>query len=676
MATLAAPAFAAPIERSDGGFLSWLGTTDHKRIGYLYLFTATGFLLWGGGEAMLMRWQLRAPNQHFLSAEQYNQLFTMHGTTMIFLVVMPLSAAFFNLLVPLQIGARDVAFPRLNAFSYWVYLLGGLFISVPIIFNAGPNGGWFGYAPLTTTTYSPGLNIDFWVAGLQILGISSLAAGFNFITTIINMRAPGMNLMRMPMFTWMAFVVQFLIVLAFPVITIALVFLLFDRFFGTNFYEIAAGADPLLWQHLFWIFGHPEVYILVLPAFGLVSEVLPTFSQKPLFGYPVMVYSGILIGFLGFGVWAHHMFAVGMGPIADTVFGVTTMLIAIPTGVKIFNWIFTMWGGSVRFTTASMFAIGLVAMFTIGGISGVMHSSPPADLQQTDTYFVVAHFHYVLFGGSLMGLFAGIYYYYPKLTGHLLDEGLGKWHFWLNLIGSNLAFFPMHFSGLLGMPRRIYTYDANQGWDTFNLLSSIGAFIVGFATLILVYNMLVNRKRGRLAGNNPWGAGTLEWSIPSPPPVYNFAEIPRVTSRYPVWDLTAPELTAAVPHTLRGDEMVTAQVGGVSAGQMSVPADRRPAAAAGAGLHAPPARVPSAEELGIPIPYTTTKPFFTALGIIVMFGGLLLTRMENKIPGWAVLALGAATLVGGLYWWLTSPLEPEHEHAGAHGAAPHHAHAH
>jgi cytochrome c oxidase subunit I len=374
MATIAAPTYAAHVEHEYTGWLSWLGTTDHKRIGYLYFFTALFFLMWGGAEAELMRWQLRAPNMHFLSAETYNQVFTMHGTTMIFLVVMPMSAAFFNLLIPLQIGARDVAFPRLNAFSYWVFLLGGIFISAPILFGFGPNGGWFGYAPLTTKAFSPGLHIDFWVAGLQILGISSLAAGFNFITTIINMRAPGMNLMRMPMFTWMSFVVQFLVILAFPVITVALVFLVFDRFFGTNFYEITAGADPLLWQHLFWIFGHPEVYILVLPAFGLVSEVLPTFSRKPLFGYPVMVYSGILIGTLGFGVWAHHMFAVGMGPIADTVFSLTTMLIAIPTGVKIFNWIFTMWGGSIRFTTASMFAIGLIAMFTIGGISGIMHS--------------------------------------------------------------------------------------------------------------------------------------------------------------------------------------------------------------------------------------------------------------------------------------------------------------
>src|ERR671933_745201 len=352
MSTIAvAPPYTEAGEKSGTGIWSWLTTVDHKRIGALYLMTSLFWFLVGGLEAVLIRVQLQQPNGQVLSAEQYNQLFTMHGTTMIFLVVMPLSAAFFNFLIPLQIGARDVAFPRLNAFSYWVYLFGGLFINVGFLFGAAPDGGWFGYAPLTTLQYSPGLNQDFWVLGLQILGVSSLAAAFNFITTIINMRAPGMTLMRMPMFTWMSFVVQFLLVLAFPVITIALVFLQFDRFFGTNFYTVAAGGDPLLWQHLFWIFGHPEVYILILPAFGLVSEVLPTFSRKPLFGYPVMVYSGILIGFLGFGVWAHHMFAVGMGPIADTLFRLTTMLIAIPTGVKIFNWISTMWQGQVRFTT-------------------------------------------------------------------------------------------------------------------------------------------------------------------------------------------------------------------------------------------------------------------------------------------------------------------------------------
>jgi cytochrome c oxidase subunit 1 len=617
MATTAVPTdrvlHAASAYDEHSGIWGWLSTVDHKRIGVLYLYTALVFFIIGGLEAILIRIQLQGPNGHLVSAETYNQLFTMHGTTMIFLAVMPLSAAFFNFLIPLQIGARDVAFPRLNAFSYWVYLFGGIFITVPIFFQVAPNGGWFGYAPLTTKIFSPGVNIDFWVIGLQILGVSSLAAAFNFITTIINLRAPGMTLMRMPMFTWMSFVVQFLLILAFPVITVALVFLLFDRFFGTQFYEIAAGADPLLWQHLFWIFGHPEVYILILPAFGLVSEVLPTFSKKPLFGYPVMVYSGILIGVLGFGVWAHHMFAVGMGPIADSVFALSTMLIAIPTGVKIFNWIGTMAQGQLRFTTSMMFAIGLVGLFTIGGISGVMHSSPPADLQQTDSYFIVAHFHYVLFGGSIMGIFAGIYLYFPKITGRMLSEGLGKIHFWLNFIGMNLAFFPMHFAGMLGMPRRIYTYDSGQGWDTFNLLSSIGAYLLVVSTAIFVYNFFHSRKRGAIAGPNPWGAGTLEWTIPSPPPVYNFATLPQVTSRYPLWEGSEKDAESARINSQEGK---------------------------------------TAEDLGIVLPYSTIKPMIVAGSMVIMFTGLMTSR--------AILFAGAATMVVTLYSWLTSPLEPEH----------------
>ena len=365
---------------------------------------------------------------------------------------------FFNFMIPLLIGARDVAFPRLNAFSYWVFLLGGLFLNASFLFGVAPDQGWFGYANLTSKQYSPGLNVDFWMLGLQILGIASMAAALNFFVTIVNMRAPGMTLMRMPMFVWMSFITQVLLLLAFPVITVALILLMYDRFFGTHFFVPSGGGDPLLWQHLFWIFGHPEVYILILPAFGIVSEVLPVFSRKPLFGYAAMVFSGVFIAFLGFGVWSHHMFSTGMGPLADTFFALTTMLIAIPTGVKIFNWIGTMWGGSLQYRTPMLFAIGFIAMFIIGGLSGVMHSSPPADLQQTDTYFVVAHFHYVLFGGSIFGLTAGAYYWWPKMFGRMLNERLGKLHFWLMLIGFNLTFFPMHFVGLHGMPRRVYTY--------------------------------------------------------------------------------------------------------------------------------------------------------------------------------------------------------------------------
>jgi cytochrome c oxidase subunit I len=662
MATAAvSPAYPVVKEHPTTGLWSWLTTVDHKRIGMLYLFTSLTWFAIGGLEAVIMRAQLMGPNGKLVSAEVFNQLFTMHGTTMIFLVVMPLSAAFFNFLIPLQIGARDVAFPRLNAFSYWVYLFGSLFMNSSWLVGAAPNGGWFGYTPLTTLQYAPGLNIDFWMLGLQILGVSSLAAAFNFITTIVNMRAPGMNLMRMPIFTWMSFVVQFLLVLAFPVITIALVFLQFDRFFGTTFYTASAGADPLLWQHLFWIFGHPEVYILILPAFGLVSEILPTFSRKPLFGYPVMVYSGILIAFLGFGVWAHHMFAVGMGPIADSIFSVATMLIAIPTGVKIFNWIFTMWGGNIRFTVAMKFGITLVALFTIGGISGVMHASPPADLQQTDTYFIVAHFHYVLVAGSLMGLWGGIYYYFPKITGRLLSEKIGNLHFWLTFIGVNLTFMPMHWSGLYGMPRRVYTYPADQGWDVFNAMSTWGAYMQAVAGVIFAYNIFSSMRKGAIAGRDPWGAPSLEWSLPSPVPDYNFAQIPTVTSRYPLWDVKSPALTTDVPHSKRGDEHIDVSAAGKHAGGFQ--AHTNPGTPQGASNPSSIQAfetVKTARELGIPMPNPTIRPLFVALFMTLMFASLLLIHEGKTLAAVVAIVFFAAAMTATLYSWLLTPLEDHH----------------
>jgi cytochrome c oxidase subunit 1 len=535
---------AHPASPQARGLRGWLTTTDHKRIGLLYFWTAFGFFLIGGIEALVIRLQLAGPNGHVVNAETYNQLFTMHGTTMIFLALMPLGSTFFNYMVPLQIGARDVAFPRLNAFSYWVFLFGGLLLNASWfagpLFHAGtlsvaPDAGWFGYANLTERQFSPGPNIDFWLLGLQVLGVSSIVAGVNFIVTILNLRAPGMKMMRVPTFTWMTLVTQFLIITAFPVITVGLLFLMFDRFFGTHFYLREAGATPLLWQHLFWLWGHPEVYILILPAMGIVSEVLPTFARKPLFGYPVVVYSGVLIGLMSWGVWSHHMFAVGLGPIADSVFAATTMLIAVPTGVKIFNWIATLWDGDIHGTTALYFAVGFIALFSIGGLSGVTHASPPADLQQTDTYYVVAHLHYVVFGGTIFGLFAGIYYWWPKMTGRLLGEGLGKAHFWLQFVGMNLAFFPMHFIGLLGMPRRVYTYSSELGVGDLNLVSTIGALLIALGILIFLVNVWRTQTHGRPAGNDPWGGATLEWAIPSPPPPYNFSVIPTVTSRLPRW---------------------------------------------------------------------------------------------------------------------------------------------
>jgi cytochrome c oxidase subunit I len=517
------------------GLWSWITTVDHKRIGILYGVTAFAFFLIGGVEALIIRLQLARPGNTVVGPDTFNALFTMHGTTMVFLAIMPFGAAFFNYMVPLMIGARDVAFPRLNALSYWIFLAGGLFLNASFLCGAPPNGGWFGYANLTSRAYSPGLNIDFWLLSLQILGASSVLAAINFTVTILNMRAPGMTLMRMPVFVWMTLTVQFLILLAFPPITVALIFLLFDRFFGTHFYDVAAGGDLHLWQHLFWIFGHPEVYILILPAFGIVSEVLPTFARKPLFGAPVVIYSGILIGFFGFGVWSHHMFAAGMGPVADAAFSMTTMLIAIPTGVKIFNWLATLWGGSIRGTTALHFAVGLIATFTLGGLSGIMHSSPPVDLQQTDSYFVVAHLHYVLIGGSLFGLLAGAYYWWPKITGRLLDERWGRVNFWVVFLGFNLAFFPQHYLGAMGMPRRIYTYSAATGWSLWNFVSTIGAFALGTGVLIFLINAVASLRWGARASADPWDGRTLEWRTSSPPPPHDFDTIPPVYGRDSFW---------------------------------------------------------------------------------------------------------------------------------------------
>jgi cytochrome c oxidase subunit 1 len=590
------------------GLWSWITTVDHKRIGILYGATAFTFFLMGGIEALLLRIQLGTPNNTFLSPETYNELFTMHGTTMIFLAIMPLSAAFFNFIIPLQIGARDVAFPRLNAFSYWVFLLGGLFLNASWLFGAAPDTGWFGYANLTSKQYSPGLHVDFWMLGLQTLGVASLAAAVNFFTTVLNMRAPGMKLMRMPIFTWMSFITQVLLLLAFPVITVALILLMFDRFFGTNFYVPTAGGDPLLWQHLFWIFGHPEVYILILPAFGIVSEVLPVFSRKPLFGYAAMVFSGIFIAFLGFGVWAHHMFATGMGPLADTYFSLATMLIAIPTGVKIFNWLGTVWGGSIQYKTPVYFALGFVAMFIIGGLSGVMHGSPPADLQQTDTYFVVAHFHYVMFGGSIFGLTAGAYYWWPKMFGRVLDEGLGKLHFWLMLIGFNLTFFPMHILGLNGMPRRVYTYPEGLGFEELNLLETVAAFVLAASFAVFLYNIIKTWRGPRNAPADPWNAATLEWAIPSPPQEWNFAEIPVVHGRDPLWEAKR-ERGGPLPE---------------------------PPRVSGAGIH---------------MPNPSYWPLVTALGLSAMMSGLMLI---HHLGPWGIIA-GGAILLFGVFNWAFEP---------------------
>ncbi|MPY92275.1 MAG: cytochrome c oxidase subunit I [Acidimicrobiia bacterium] len=522
------------------GWRSWISTVDHKKIGIMYGTGAMFFFLVGGIEALLIRVQLAQPDGKVLSASVYNQVYTMHGITMIFLVVMPLANAFANYLLPLQVGARDVAFPRLNALSFWIWGLGGLFLNSSWLFGGGADGGWFNYAPNSGVAFSPHHGIDFYSVGLQIVGIGSLISALNLIVTVINMRAPGMTLFRMPVFTWMVLVTQFLLLFALPVISVALFLLMFDRTFDANFFNVAQGADPLLWQHLFWIFGHPEVYILILPSFGIASEVIPVFSRKPIYGYPFMVFSGIAIGFMGWGVWAHHMFASGIGPISVAAFSISTMFIAVPTGVKILNWLATMWGGKIRFTTSMLFSVGLVTMFTIGGLSGVSHAVSPADTQQTDTYYIVAHFHYVIFGGALLGLFSGLYFWWPKAFGYMLNERIGKWHFWLTLIGFNLTFAPMHWLGLQGMSRRIVTYQESDGFTFWNQAATLGAFIIALSVLVLIYNVFASYAKWKKAerpnpGPDPWDARGLEWMVPSPTPEHNFDEAPVVHAQDDFW---------------------------------------------------------------------------------------------------------------------------------------------
>jgi len=535
---MAAITAVIPRPTSYAGIWGWLTTVDHKRIGVLYGMTALTLMLIAGIEAGVIRMQLATPDSGIIGGDRFNQMFTMHATVMVFMVIMPLSASFFNFVIPLAIGARDVAFPRLNALSYWLFLFGALLFHVSFLVDEVPDAGWFSYANLTEKPFSVNRGLDFWSLSLLVLGTSSVAAALNFVVTIINLRAPGMSLMRMPVFVWMTLITSILLVLAFPVITVGLIELTMDRNFGTNFFIPSAGGDPILWQHLFWVFGHPEVYILILPAMGIVSEVLPTFSKKPLFGYPFVVFSGIVLGMMGWAVWSHHMFTVGLGPITNSVFTITTMLIAVPTGVKIFNWIGTLWGGSIDLKTPMLFALGFIALFIIGGLSGVSHAVSPSDFQQQDTYYIVAHLHYVLFGGSIFGLFAGIYYWFPKITGRMVNETWGKINFWLLFIGMNVTFFPMHMLGMNGMPRRIYTYAEEFGWGDMNMIASLGYIVIFLGMLAFVVAMLKS-LRGERAGHDPWDAPGLEWSISSPPPAYNFAEIPQVDGLDQYWIVKA-----------------------------------------------------------------------------------------------------------------------------------------
>jgi cytochrome c oxidase subunit 1 len=639
------------------GWWSWLTTVDHKKIGIMYGYAAFTFFILGGIEALLLRIQLAQANSEFLTAGAYNALFTMHGTTMIFLFVMPTGAAFMNYLLPLMIGARDVAFPRLNALSWWLFFFGGIFLYSTFIFGTSlppvgpdgiagnlaagggpgtfnfladsPDGGWFCYQPNCGPLYSPGTAMDYWALGLQILGLASLVSAINFIVTVFNMRAKGMRLLRMPVFVWMTTVVALLLLFALPIIAIALFMVTFDRQFGTLFFASNAGGDPILWQHLFWLFGHPEVYILILPAMGIVSEVIPVFSRKPLFGYAAIVFAGAAIAFLGFGVWAHHMFASGITPVAQAAFGLATMTIAIPTGIKIFNWLGTMWGGRLRFTTPMLFAIGFIAMFTIGGLSGVTHAVVPSDWQQTDTYYIVAHLHYVLFGGAVFGLFAGLYYWFPKLTGRMMNPTLGKTHFWLQFIGFNLTFAPMHWLGLQGMVRRTWKYAPELGFEPWNLAVTVGAFIIALGIAVFMYNWMTSRRRGVEAPFDPWDARTIEWMTPNPTPEYNFAYPPVVTRLDHFWHLKYDEDDdgRAVPGTDYEEVVKRIEQN-----------ERDP----GFEIH---------------LPNPSYFPLLMASGIPVVFYGII---YHTTIWGKALIAVGAIIALSALIGWAMEPLEEPH----------------
>jgi cytochrome c oxidase subunit I len=527
---------------------SWVVTVDHKKLGILYMVYALVFLLVAGSEAIAIRIQLAIPNNHFLSPELYNEFFTMHGTTMVFLVGMTFIFGFGNYFVPLMIGARDMAFPRLNAFSFWMTAFGGLFLYFSFIGGFGlygmgsaPDVTWWAYAPLTAKAFSPGHNTDYWALALIVSGFGTLGAAINILATAFSMRCRGMTLLRMPLFVWLMVVTSGDTLIVITPLTAAQVMLIIDRYLGGHFFDTQAGGSATVWMHFFWIFGHPEVYVLILPAFGIASEVIQVFSRKAIFGYPAMVAASVGIAFVSLSVWAHHMFTIGMTSVGNAFFALSTMMVGIPTGIKIFNWVATMWGGKIRFATPMLFCTAFVFQFLMAGLTGIMLAAAPWDWQLHNSYFVIAHFHYTLTGSFVFCMFAGLYYWYPKITGRMLSEKLGKWHFWLFFIGFHVTFDTMHFLGLLGMPRSIYTYEADRGWNTLNMVVSAGGVVQAIAVLILVWNMVDSFMHGPVAGNDPWDAWTLEWSVPSPPPAYNFAADPVVRSRRPLWDLKHPQ---------------------------------------------------------------------------------------------------------------------------------------
>jgi cytochrome c oxidase subunit 1 len=519
----------------------WVTTVDHKKIGIMYILMAVVFLVVGGIEAVLLRWQLWLPRNDFLGPDTFNQMFTMHGTTMVFFMGMPILIGFGNYLVPLMIGARDMAFPRLNAFGFWVTLFGGLLVYFSFATGGAPAIGWFAYAPLTERTFARSAATDFWCLGLVISGFGTVTAAVNFLATILGMRCPGMALHKVPFFVWTMLWTSVVILFALTPLTASLVMLLFDRNLGAHFFDVQNGGSALLWQHLFWFFGHPEVYILVLPVYGMVTEIIPVFARKVLFGYEFMAAATAAIAFISLGVWAHHMFTVGMSRTADLLFVVSTAIISVPTGIKFFNWLATMYGGRISFASPMLFCVGFLSMFLIGGLTGIMLAAAPFDFQLQDTYFLVGHFHFVLIGGTLFGVMAGIHYWYPKVTGRMLSERLARWTFWLLYVGFILTFGTMHFSGVLGMPRRIYTYPADRGWALLNQVTTVGAIVQALSFVFLLYNLVASLRHGRPAGDDPWDAWTLEWSTTSPPPAYNFTVVPTVHSRRPLWDLKHPD---------------------------------------------------------------------------------------------------------------------------------------
>jgi cytochrome c oxidase subunit I+III len=608
------------------GVPGFFNTVDHKRVGLRYIYTAFVFFFIAGALALVMRVQLAEPDAHVLDPDTYNQFFTMHGTAMIFLFNTPVLAGFGNYLIPLMLGSRDMAFPRLNAFSYWIFVLSGLFLFSSFVIGHPPDGGWFAYTPLTTKQYSPGINLDFWGLGVVFVGISTTVGAINFIVTIFKLRAPGMTLNRMPIFVWSMLVFSFMVIFAVPAVTVAAALLELDRLFGTSFYTVGTGGSSLLYQHLFWFWGHPEVYILFIPATGMISMIIPVFSRQRLAGYIWIATALVVVGFISFGVWAHHMFATGIPPLALSFFSAASLIITIPSGVQFFAWIATMWKGVVHFSTPMLFAIGFLLIFLLGGITGVMVAVLPFDWQVTDSYFVVAHFHYVLNGAVVFPIFGALYFWLPKMTGRMLDERLGKISFWTMFVGFNVTFFPMHILGFLGMPRRVYTYDSGLGWDGLNLVISVASFFFALGTLLTLFNFVWSQRRGVPAPADPWDGDSLEWATTSPPPEYNFAAVPVVDSRHTLWDEPQP-----LPDAVSGDDDATRALGLPGAFEKEMHVSE--------GLDARPQAT-----LGIPEP--TYLPFLAALGVAIFFVGLLVSATLVGVIG---VALGGVAVVQWLW---------------------------